>query len=66
MQEAKPLPTLGDNFGSICERSTSDCLKRVLTVTAQRAEMYYGLAERHADLVEFIKRADDDDDRGEQ
>lgn len=66
MQEAKPLPLLGEDFGSLCEQSIETCLRRVLSVAAQRAEMYHGLAERHAKLVEFIEAADSDDDRSEQ
>lgn len=58
MQEAKPLPSLGDDFAALCEQSVEVCLRRVLTIAAQRAELYYGLADRHSDLVEYIESAE--------
>lgn len=58
MQEAKALPTLGDDFAALCERSIEDCLRRVLSVAAQRAQFYDSLAGRHSDLVEFVESVD--------
>lgn len=66
MQPARPLPTLGDSFAGICEASTENCLRRVLSVAAHRAQLYHDLAAKHSDLVEFIERANRDDDSGEQ
>lgn len=62
MQEPRPLPNLGEGFAALCDQSVESCLRRVLSVEAQRAQMYNALVSKHGDLVEFIKRADRDDD----
>ena len=67
MQPAESLPILGSEFRDICNRSRNECLRRILSVAAQRAAKYHDLADRHADLVEFIEDAQSHDDgSGEQ
>lgn len=64
MQPAGAIPTLGDDFAALCEQSLEACLQRVLSVTAQRAERCNSIEVKHSDLVEFIERANRDDDSG--
>lgn len=65
MQTAEPLPLLGTEFSELCKKSRNECLRRILSVAAQRAARYHDLADRHADLVEFIESQQYDDDRSE-
>lgn len=67
MQEAKPLPTLGDDFAALCERDLEACIRRLLSVAGRRAELYNGLGERHAALATWINtlQEESNDDNGQ-